>query len=55
MTYPVNEQEFTRKWIDHLDHPDDTDIEFATALAKAINSAYYAGVEDGGRETGNND
>lgn len=50
MTYPVNEQEFIAHWLNVLDEPDDGDREFAKAIARIVNKAYYAGLEDGREE-----
>lgn len=47
MKYPINEQVFIEKWLSVLDCPEESDIEFAAALAKALNSAYYEGIEKG--------
>lgn len=50
MTFPVNEQEFCKRWLSALSDPDDEDRELAIATVQAINRAYYAGLEDGRKE-----
>lgn len=47
MKYPLNEQVFINEWLSVLEHPNDKNREFASALAKALNSAYYEGLEKG--------
>ena len=47
MKYPLNEQVFINKWLSVLENPDDGDREFASALAMALNSSYYEGLETG--------
>lgn len=50
MTFPVNEQEFCKRWLSALSDSDDEDRELAIATVQAINWAYYAGLEDGRKE-----
>lgn len=47
MIYPINEQEFIRKWIGAIGENDDGDKELAASIVRAINGAYDAGLEDG--------
>lgn len=46
MHYPINEEWFVKKWIEQLDNPDETDRDFAEAIAKCINRAYESGKND---------
>lgn len=50
MTYPRDEQEFVQRWLAALDDPDEADEIQGKATVKAINEAYYAGLEAGRRE-----
>lgn len=54
MKYPVNREKFVERW--HRDirkefgrEPDAGDTEFAEALVRCMNQAYYAGVADGNK------
>lgn len=49
MTFPVNEDKFVERWLSALNEPDEGDREQATATARAINRAYYAGWKLAGR------
>ena len=42
MTYPLNEEAFSQAWLNALGKCDEGE-----ALARVINQAYYAGLEDG--------
>lgn len=47
MKFPIDEHEFTETWVSGLTDPEDEDKELGTAIARAINRAYVAGVEEG--------
>ena len=47
MTYPLNEEAFVQVWLNALGKYDEGNREFTQALARVINRAYYAGLEDG--------
>ena len=47
MTYPLNEEAFAQAWLNGLGICDEGGRELAEALARVINQAYYAGLEDG--------
>lgn len=47
MTYPINEQEFTGKWLGAIGRNDNGDRELAASIVQAINRAYNAGLDDG--------
>lgn len=47
MTFPLDEQIFIDRWLSVLDKPDEGDKEQAKSTVKAINRAYYAGLEAG--------
>lgn len=54
MKYPIDREKFVERW--HRDirrecerEPDAGDTEFAEALVRCMNDAYYAGVADGGK------
>ena len=50
MKFPINETEFVEYYLKGLQEPEETDKAFATAIAKAINNAYYTGVKVGRKE-----
>lgn len=50
MKYPINEQDFVTNYLNSLNEPEEADKVFATAIAKAINNAYYAGIKEGKKE-----
>lgn len=46
--YPINESRFIERCMDEVfDTPTNEDYDLAEAIARSINEAYYAGVEDG--------
>lgn len=51
MTFPIDEQVFIDRWLSALNEPDEGDREQAEATVQTINRAYYAGLEDGRKET----
>nr|DAM25588.1 MAG TPA: hypothetical protein [Caudoviricetes sp.] len=51
MTFPIDEQVFIDRWLSALNEPDEGDREQAEATVQTITRAYYAGLEDGRKET----
>ena len=54
MKYPIDREKFVERW--HRDirrelerEPDAGDTEFAEALVRCMNDAYYAGIADGSK------
>lgn len=47
MTYPINEQEFVKSWLEVLNAPDEGDVALAEAIVSTINRAYNVGKEEG--------
>ena len=50
MKYPVDVETYVKTALSVFDTYDDEDVILVTAMAEAINKAYYAGLEDGRNE-----